>query len=62
MCFNSKVRNKLEKAAFFSYPCFAIIFVFYLSDPLKCSSYLLPAARIKNALYERMQCVQDLVQ
>lgn len=57
-----KFRNNLEKTDFSIYPCFAFIFVFYLSDPLKCSSYFLPAAPIKNALFERMQCVQNLVQ
>lgn len=62
MRFNLKVTDNLQKTAFSSYPSFAIIFVFYLSDPLKCSSYVLSAAPVKNALYERMQCVQNLVQ
>lgn len=57
MRFNLKVTNNLEKTDFSSY-----YFCFYLSDPLKCSSYFLPAAPVKNALYERMQCVQNLVQ
>lgn len=57
MHFNSEVTDNFP--AIHASP----LFLFFICPiPLKCSSYFLPVAPIKNALYERMQCEQNLVQ